>query len=301
MDEMTKTKSQFTQFFQVGVVFKDMDKAIEGLSSFGIKPFESMIIPPMLGEPLFRGKTITGEIAWPKGAWIGGKELECHQPVEGESIYMEFLNAKGEGIQHLGFIVDDMDKGIAELQKKGIGPVCYGYWEGGGFAYLDTDAVGGIVLELIQGYIPVKKSLETANAFTHLTHIGAVVKELDNTIDYLSFLGIGPFKPMPFLTDERINGKPENVKYKAAVADIGGEELRLIEPVKEKSLYRDFLEKRGEGIHHIGFSVKDLDTEKIRLVDQGASILSTRKGENGESVCLDLNIGNIVVELEQVK
>jgi len=71
--------------------------------------------------------------------------------VEGKNIYTEFLDSKGEGLHHLGFLVDDLDAMLAELAKEGIEPVFHKGYPGRGvaFAYLNSDKVGGVMFELI--------------------------------------------------------------------------------------------------------------------------------------------------------
>ena len=61
------------------------------------------------------------------------------------------MKSKGEGINHLGFFVDDLAKETAKLEVKGF-RVLYSakFVTGGGFAYFDTDKVGGIISELVQ-------------------------------------------------------------------------------------------------------------------------------------------------------
>ncbi len=136
----------------MGVIVRDMDKAIEHYSSLGIGPFESLkkLLPiekKGLGKPIdpdnFRLKVRVTQ--------MGPVQLELIQPVAGESLWKEFLETKGEGINHLGFFVDDLDKEVAKLVEKGF-KVIHGekFLGGGGYAYLDTGKVGGVLLELIQ-------------------------------------------------------------------------------------------------------------------------------------------------------
>lgn len=83
-------------------------------------------------------------------AQVGQVELELIQPLEGESIYKEFLEKKGEGLHHLSFFVHDIDEEEARLTKQGFKALASGRRPGGGFTYFETDRVGGVVMELIQ-------------------------------------------------------------------------------------------------------------------------------------------------------
>ena len=149
MAQDTAAKSPSSRFLHVGVVVKDMDKTIDYLSSLGMGPFESPPAPDFV-ELLFRGKPCNFDL---KGCStrIEGVEIELLQPVSGQSPHQEFLDSKGEGIQHIAFAVDDLEKAVEKLTKQGIGLLLYGKAkDGGGFAYLSIGEVGGILVELFQ-------------------------------------------------------------------------------------------------------------------------------------------------------
>ena len=148
MNRKSGRKSTFSNLKHVGVVVRDMDKAVEYLSSLGIGPFKP-IADPALSEKLFRGKPSDWKVKI-CFAKMGPVVLELLQPVDGESASQEFLESKGEGIQHIAFAVDDIDKEVANLRKEGVEVLMSGKWNGGGFAYLETDALGGILIELTQ-------------------------------------------------------------------------------------------------------------------------------------------------------
>jgi methylmalonyl-CoA/ethylmalonyl-CoA epimerase len=149
MEKDAAAKSPSIRFLRVGIVVRDMEKTIEYLSSLGIGPFESFP-PPDFAELLFRGKPCTLDL---KACItkIGGLEIELIQPASGQSPQQEFLDSKGEGIQFIVFAVDDLDEAVESFTKSGISLLLYGKTkDGGGFAYLSIDAVGGIMVELFQ-------------------------------------------------------------------------------------------------------------------------------------------------------
>ena len=68
-----------------------------------------------------------------------------------ESLSRRTLEAKGGGINHLSFFVDDIDKETAKLVEKGFKVIASGRYEaGGGFTYFDTDQVRDVIFALIQ-------------------------------------------------------------------------------------------------------------------------------------------------------
>jgi methylmalonyl-CoA epimerase len=150
MTKQQKPVVKLPPIHQVCIVVKDIDRAIQYYTStFGMGPF-SVLDVDMEGV-LLRGKPTSAKI---KVAFAdsGPLQIELIQPVEGKSIYTEFLDSKGEGLHHLAFQVDDMDTMLTGLAKEGIEPI----WQqrlpqfGIAFAYLNTDRIGGVIFELIE-------------------------------------------------------------------------------------------------------------------------------------------------------
>ena len=84
------------------------------------------------------------------GATLGGIQLELIQPLAKESPHREFLESKGEGIQHIMVVVDDIEKEIKRLTNKGCTVLLDIRMPGGRHgAYIDLNA-GGIILEMFQ-------------------------------------------------------------------------------------------------------------------------------------------------------
>jgi catechol 2,3-dioxygenase-like lactoylglutathione lyase family enzyme len=147
MGKNTAAESPFSKLVQVGVVVKDLEKTVERLMSLGIGPFTPMHIPPD-AEQWFRGKPLDAKFKI-SGAKLGEIVLELIQPVEGESPHQEFLDSQGEGIQHIAFAVDDLDREVARLTKQGASVLLSANLPKVRVAYLDLGA-GGLVIELMQ-------------------------------------------------------------------------------------------------------------------------------------------------------
>jgi catechol 2,3-dioxygenase-like lactoylglutathione lyase family enzyme len=140
----------FSVLHHLSLVVRDIDAAVRFLESLGIGPFFDY--PPMkeytrLQVPEEEGffNTVI------KCAMIGPVQLQVVQPGEGRSIYKDFLEKKGEGIFHLGFVVDDIERSEAEARSMGLEVISSGRRDNGsGFAYFDTVESCGITLLLRQ-------------------------------------------------------------------------------------------------------------------------------------------------------
>jgi methylmalonyl-CoA/ethylmalonyl-CoA epimerase len=75
-------------------------------------------------EPLVHDRTYHDKPAWAREklakAQAGAVELELVQPIDGDSIYQDFLMEHGEGLHHLKFVVDNVDETAEILAKQGF-------------------------------------------------------------------------------------------------------------------------------------------------------------------------------------
>jgi methylmalonyl-CoA/ethylmalonyl-CoA epimerase len=111
--------------------------------------------------------------------------------------------------------------------------------------------------------------------------VGLVVHDIERSIEAYSRI-FGLPKPEISITDEqeiahtRYRGEPTNARAKLAFFDMGQVTLELIEPIGGPSTWRESLDQRGEGVHHIAFFVEDtdrtvafLERNDIAVIQQG--------------------------------
>jgi methylmalonyl-CoA/ethylmalonyl-CoA epimerase len=99
---------------------------------------------------------------------------------------------------------------------------------------------------------------------TNIEHIGIAVKNLeDANLLYTKLLGIQPYKK------EEVES--ENVL--ASFFKVNQTKIELLQATNEASAIAKFLEKKGEGIHHIAFETNDMEAELDRLTIEGFELL----------------------------
>jgi methylmalonyl-CoA/ethylmalonyl-CoA epimerase len=108
-----------------------------------------------------------------------------------------------------------------------------------------------------------------------LGQVGIVVRDIDSTIDYYQgVFGIGPwavFEGEPETCVER--GECISFKGKMAMAQAGPVQIELIQILEGRTLHSDFLGERDEGLHHLGFFVRDLDERLRAAKEAGIEVL----------------------------
>ena len=128
----------------------------------------------------------------------------------------------------------------------------------------------------------------------NVEHIGIAVKNFSeaNAL-YFKLLGVEPYKT-EFVESEAVN---------TSFFKVGDTKIELLEGTTPESAISKFVEKRGEGIHHIAFEVKDIVAEMERLKKEGFTLLNEvpKKGADNKLVCFvhPKSANGVLIELTQ--
>jgi methylmalonyl-CoA/ethylmalonyl-CoA epimerase len=130
--------------------------------------------------------------------------------------------------------------------------------------------------------------------FKKLDHIGIAVRSIEGALrSYGSNFG---------LCLETIEQVPEQ-KTRVAILPVGESRLELLESMEEDSPIARFIEKRGEGLHHICFQVEDIAAELEKLKAAGVRLVDQqpRRGAGGCLVAFihPESAAGVLVELSQ--
>jgi hypothetical protein len=85
-------------------------------------------------------------------AYSGNTQIELIQHLSGDTCYKEFLERKGEGLQHLGFFLDDLKQHeavTAQLIRNGFPILQSGRFGDAVYTYFDTESAIGAVMEIV--------------------------------------------------------------------------------------------------------------------------------------------------------
>ncbi|MFD1188720.1 methylmalonyl-CoA epimerase [Pontibacter rugosus] len=128
----------------------------------------------------------------------------------------------------------------------------------------------------------------------NVEHIGIAVKNFSeaNAL-YNKLLGVAPYKT------EHVASEGVNTSF----FKVGDTKIELLEGLTPESAISKFIEKRGEGIHHIAFEVEDIFAEMERLKAEGFTLLNQepKKGADNKLVCFvhPKSATGVLIELTQ--
>lgn len=128
---------------------------------------------------------------------------------------------------------------------------------------------------------------------SHIEHLGIAVKSLEEAIPYYeNILGLKCYS-IEEVADQKV---------KTAFFKVGQTKIELLEPTSTESTIAGFIEKRGEGIHHLAFAVADgvanalaeVEGKGVRLIDK-----APRKGAEGLNIAFlhPKSTGGVLTEL----
>lgn len=133
-----------------------------------------------------------------------------------------------------------------------------------------------------------------------VSHIGIVVRDAEKTVEYYSStFGLGPFSMHEVkMEGVLLRGKPTTVKIKVAFAQAGSVRLELIQPLDDHNIYTEFLDSKGEGLHHLGFQVDDVDSVLAKLSEASVELVYQRSSPEADFAYLSSDkIGGIIFEI----
>ena len=108
----------------------------------------------------------------------------------------------------------------------------------------------------------------------HIDHIGIAVSDLDKAIvTYEKILN------KKLTKTERV----ESEKVETAFFDTGESKVELLGPTDETSVIQKFVDKNGEGLHHVAFEVDDIHREMDRLKNEGFRLLNEEPKQGADN------------------
>jgi len=127
-----------------------------------------------------------------------------------------------------------------------------------------------------------------------IEHIGIAVKCLETSNDLFAKLFNAPHYKIEEVASEGVN---------TSFFQVGVNKIELLEATNPESPIAKFIEKRGEGIHHIAFDVDDIEAEIKRLEAEGFTVINKtpKKGADNKWVAFlhPKSTNGVLIELCQ--
>lgn len=302
---------------QVTWVVSDLDRVVDYWQRLGIREIhrDGMVDYPALtfrGEPdSARVKQATGQFGTTQIKWI--------QPVHGGKYWTTQLKEHKDGICVLSYSVrspQELDAQVKYFAGRGVDVLVRNEWKTrsganhGQMVYLDTAAQGGgTMLGLLYDPDaaidqPNRTAPQNDYPFESLGHFAWVVEDVRKVDAYYTSLGFAPFSRIDhnISLDRVYRGQPGNFEMWLGWNRTGDAPFEWVQQISGPDIYVEYMKKHGEGFHHLGVNVTDMDAAIQQMTARGAppsqlAAWNTPKGK-GRAVYVDTEpYGGVTLEL----
>jgi len=305
----TRTKEIYSTVRHLGWVVRDASATAQAWARLGVRDVsaprdERFELSTARGVVPVHVKKIVAHIGTVQVDWI--------EPLDATGPYRAFLDAHGEGVHHVGYAAPTLaayDAEIESFKANGAGPAASGTWTGpqgeARLAWLDTASPGGLTLELEfdPGSAGPPPASRNDDPFNRVTQFAFVVRDVAAVSRHFERLGYAPLAIEPNLSLDRVyRGAPGAFEMLLGWGRTGTVPFEWIQPTKGPSVYEEYLEAHGEGFHHLGLDVTDMDAALARLRDRGLAVTMSGawdvNGYQGRFAYLDTDrFGGVTIEL----
>jgi len=290
-------------------VVKDIDQVAAGWARLGFPVLQDF------GEVTFsvryRGEPRSAVVRVAQ-ARFAGLDVFWFQPISGASAWSDFLQKHGDGVMSLNYAFpsdEALEAEVARLDGLGVGVLQTLSVDAGlgpvRVVHMDTEAGGKYVLGLTTGHVPPPpKAAPPAPLGVKLSQYAVVVRDLGAVSSYWEKLGLPAMEVThPPLTELKYRGEPGKFDQKLGWHRHGTVTWEWIAPLAGPTVYEDFLAASGEGFHHLGFNVKDIDSAceswtalGYPIVQSGAWGEKDRPGSGRFAYADTTSIGGVTIE-----
>jgi catechol 2,3-dioxygenase-like lactoylglutathione lyase family enzyme len=311
--QQTLDQDAFRHVAQVVWVVKDVDSVATYWEHLGVRDIhrDGVVRYKHLS---YRGKPDPATVKQVTGH-IGNLEIKWIEPVHGGRFWQDGLRSHGDGISVLSYEMkspQEFDEQVAYFRQKGVGVVVEDNWQGqkgpGRTAYLDTaTAGGGNTIGLL--YNPerggaAKESASNDYPLGKVDHFAWVVNDVHKVDAYYTNLGFKPFASIDHakMLDRIYRSEPGTYEMWLGWDRTGDAPREWVQQITGPDIYVEYGKKHGEGFHHLGLIVTDMDAAIEQMTARGAppsqsAAWNTAKGK-GRAVYVDSEPhGGVTLEL----
>ena len=312
-DVATLDQDVFHHVVQVVWVVKDLDRVVGYWEHLGVRDIHRDGVVHYKNLT-YRGKADPATVKQATGH-IGALEIKWIEPVRGGRFWQDELRAHGDGIRVLSYAVGsekEFDEQVAYFGQKGVGVVVADNWEGakgrGRAAYLDTaGGGGGNTLGLIwnpAGAAETHAGVANDYPLGKVDHFAWVVDDVRKVDAYYTSLGFKPFASIDDskMLDRVYRDQPGTQEMWLGWDRTGDTTREWVQQISGPDIYVEYGKKHGEGFHHIGLTVTDMDAAIAQMTARGAppsqsAAWKSAKGK-GRAVYVDTEpYGGVTLEL----
>jgi len=258
------------RFDHVAIAVSDIDRGLE---------FFKRYFPIQHRNPKTLSEQVSGALYW-QDFFLGGFPVELiHDPPGQDGFVTEFVRKRGGGLHHISFELDNFAPIVAKLKADGVRIVDeQDFDDGNATVFISPRAAFGTLIQLWQvADYDAHRAASVDDGLARFGHVAIAVKDIDQGLEFFR-----RYFPARTVREKQLSRSTGN--FVAAQIEIAGGNLELIQspghPVSDDFVAR-FIERRGEGLHHITVDLKDFDATLAKLKRDGVRVVGEGKNRHG--------------------
>jgi methylmalonyl-CoA/ethylmalonyl-CoA epimerase len=208
--------------------------------------------------------------------YIGNFKLELIEPARSESFVQRFIDKRGEGLHHLSLEARDLDSLLARLEGDGLRIVDRWGENGDMTAFISPRSAHGILIQFWQSPEIIEPERPPTGRFRlrsgetvtmRIDHVSLAVRDIHTTLGFFR-----RYFPVEIRREKHLGYEGS---FALSSFWLNGYKIELIEQAQGRppGFVTRFLQKRGEGFHHLSIDVDRLDPLLAQLEADGVRIV----------------------------
>ncbi len=257
------------RFDHVSIAVRSIDRAYQ---------FFQRYFPVHFRSEKRRDDQVSGSFHW-QDLWLGGFAIEMIEDLPGQKTFVsKYIDKRGEGMHHLSIEVDHLKPLTDAMKRDGVRVVDeQTFPDGSATAFISPRSAFGALIQFWEvPHFDAPKE-PPSDGLARFDHVSMAVKDIRKAYDF--FLRYFPAKVGR-------DPHPASEGFILGNLDIAGFKLEFIQSPGtggKDDFVGKFIEKYGEGLHHMTINLKEFDQTLRKLKADGVRVVDENKNWRGES------------------
>jgi methylmalonyl-CoA/ethylmalonyl-CoA epimerase len=257
------------RFDHVSLAVRSIDRAYDFFKTY---------FPIQLRNEKRAEEQVSGSFHW-QDFWLGGFAIEMIEDPPGRPGFVSrFIERRGEGMHHLSVEVDNLDALVAALKQDGVRVVDeQSFPDGSRTAFISPRSSFGVLIQFWE-HSDSTKPAPPAERLARFDHVSIAVKDINRAMEFFARHFAAKVVREPHLSNSEGNfiiGQMEAAGFKLEFLQSPG-------PGTRNDFVARFIERYGEGMHHISLDLARFDEALAKLRAGGVRVVDEKRNFRGE-------------------
>jgi len=257
------------RFDHVSIAVRSIDRAYQ---------FFQRYFPVQFRNEKRRDDQVSGSFHW-QDLWLGGFAIEMIEDLPGETTFVgNFIDKHGEGMHHLSIEVDHLKPLTDAMKRDGVRVVDeQTFPDGSATAFISPRSAFGALIQFWEGpHFDAPKPPPAPDGRARFDHVSMAVKDIRKAQDFFMRYFPATMGREPHLASEGF------ILGNLNIAGFKREFIQSPGTGGKADFVGNFIEKYGEGMHHMTINLKEFDQTLRKLKADGVRVVDEGKDWRGD-------------------